>query len=63
VTAVGDNLLAFMANRLTVSFGDLGCQRFGLTDPVTVTKNGAGVAIAATFNTTPQRATAAVGAS
>jgi hypothetical protein len=63
VTAAGDNLLAFMANRLNLSFVNLGCQRFGLTNPVTVTRNGAGAAVAATFNTTPQQATAAVGAS
>src|ERR1700722_15997106 len=63
VTAAGVNLLAFMANRLDLSFANLGCQRFGLTNPVTVTRNGAGAAVAATFNTTPQQATAAVGAS
>jgi hypothetical protein len=62
VTAAGDNLLAFMANRLNLSFANLGCQRFGLTNPVTVIRNGAGAAVAATFNTTPQKATAAVGA-
>ena len=63
VTAAGDNLLVFMANRLNLSFANLGCQRFGLTNPVTVTRNSAGAAVAATFNTTPQQATAAVGAS
>jgi hypothetical protein len=63
VTAAGGNLLTYMANRLNTSFASLGCQRFGLTDPVTVTRNGAGAAIAATFTTTPQKATAAVGAS
>ena len=56
-------LLTYMANRLNTSFADLGCQRFGLTNPVTVTRNGAGAAIAATFTTAPQRATAALGAS
>ena len=59
VTAAGDNLLAYLAVRLTTSFANLGCQRFGLTNPVTVTRNGAGAAIAATFTTTPQQATAA----
>jgi len=63
VTAAGGNLLVFMANRLNVSFANLGCQRFGLTNPVTVARNGAGAAVAATFNTTPQKATAAEGAS
>ena len=62
-TSAGDNLLVFMANRLNLSFANLGCQRFGLTNPVTVTRNGAGAAVAATFNITPQQATAAGGAS
>jgi hypothetical protein len=56
VTAVGDNLLTFLANRLNMSFTNLGCQNFGFTNPVTVTLNGAGSAIAATFNTAPQTA-------
>jgi hypothetical protein len=59
VTATGANLLSFMASRLSLSFANLGCQRFGLTDPVTVTRNAAGVAIGATFNTTQQRAVGA----
>ncbi len=57
VAGVGDNLLTFMANRLNMSFTNLGCQNFGLTNPVTVTLDGAGAAVAATFNTTPQTAT------
>jgi hypothetical protein len=57
VTAVGDNLFTFMANRLNMSFTNLACQNFGLTNPVTVTLDGNGVAIAATFVTTPQTAT------
>jgi hypothetical protein len=56
VTGVGDNLLTFLANRLSMSFTNLACQDFGLTNPVTVTLNGAGVAVAATFNTAQQRA-------
>src|ERR1700728_522377 len=39
-TAVGDNLLTFMANRLSMSFTNLACQHFRLTNPVTVTRNG-----------------------
>jgi len=54
VTAVGDNLLTFMANELNLSFTDLGCQHFGLANPVTVHRNGAGVAVAAAFDTTVQ---------
>jgi hypothetical protein len=42
-----------------MSFTNLACQNFGLTNPVTVTLNGNAVAIAATFNTTQQKATAA----
>ncbi len=57
VTAVGNNLFTFMANRLSMSFTNLACQNFGLTDPVTVTLDGNGAATAATFNTTPQKAT------
>jgi hypothetical protein len=57
VTAIGDNLLTFMANRLNMSFTNLGCQNFGLTNPVTVTLDGNGAATAATFNTTVQTAT------
>jgi hypothetical protein len=57
VTAVGDSLFTFLANRLSMSFTNLACQNFGLTDPVTVTLNGAGVGVGATFNTTPQKVT------
>ena len=59
VPGTGDNLLTFMANRLSMSFTNLGCQNFGLTNPVTVTLDGAGAAVAATFNTTQQQATGA----
>jgi hypothetical protein len=57
VTAVGDSLLTFMANELSMSFRDLACQRFLLTNPVTVIKNGAGAAVGATFNASEQLAT------
>ena len=56
VAGVGSNLLTFLANRLNMSFTNLACQDFGLTNPVTVTLNGAGVAIGATFNTAMQTA-------
>jgi hypothetical protein len=55
VPSVGDNLFTFMANRLSMSFTNLSCQNFGFTNPVTVTLNGAGVAVAATFDTTVQQ--------
>ena len=56
VANVGDTLLTFLANRLNMSFTNLACQNFGLTNPITVTLNGAGVAIGATFNTSMQTA-------
>ncbi len=56
VPGVDDNLLTFMANRLLMSFTNLGCQNFGLTNPVTVVLDGNGAAMSATFNTTPQTA-------
>ena len=52
-----NNLFTFMANRLNMSFTNLNCQNFGLTNPVTVTLDGNGAATAATFNTTQQQAT------
>jgi hypothetical protein len=56
VPGVGNNLFTFMANRLAMSFTNLNCQGFGLTDPVTVTLDGNGAATAATINTTAQKA-------
>jgi hypothetical protein len=56
VAAVGNSLATFLANRLAMSFTGLGCQNFGLTNPVTVTLDGNGVATAATFNLTQQTA-------
>jgi hypothetical protein len=57
VPAVGDNLFTFLANRLSMSFANLNCQNYGLTDPVTVTLDANGVATAATFTTAQQTAT------
>jgi len=62
VPAVGENLFTFMANRLLMSFDNLGCQNFGLTNPVTVVLDGAGAAMSATINTTPQQASNTAGA-
>jgi hypothetical protein len=62
VPGTGDNLGAFLAARLSASFGVLGCQSFGLTDPVTVTVNAAGVATAATYNLAQQAATGSTAA-
>jgi hypothetical protein len=60
VKAVGDNLLTFMANELNMSFTSLSCQHFRLTNPVTVIRDRAGVAVAATFHASVQTATAIV---
>jgi hypothetical protein len=57
VPGVGNNLFTFLANRLNMSFTNLACQNFGLTNPVTVTLDGQGAATAATFNTAKQTAT------
>ena len=56
VAAIGNTLATFMGNRLSMSFVNLGCANFGLTNPVTVTLNGDQVATAVTFNTAPQTA-------
>jgi hypothetical protein len=56
VTATADTLLTFLANDLSASFTSLGCQQFHLADPVTLKRDSAGVAIAATFDTAAQTA-------
>ena len=56
VPAVGNSLATFMGNRLSMSFTNLGCQNFGLTDPVSVTMDGNGVATAVTYNVAQQAA-------
>jgi hypothetical protein len=61
VPAVGNNLFTFLANRLSMSFANLNCQNYGLTDSVTVTLDDNGVARAATFNTAQQTATTNTG--
>ena len=58
VPGVGTNLFTFLANRLNMSFTNLNCQNFGLTNPVTVTLDGNGAASTATLNATQQTATA-----
>jgi hypothetical protein len=56
VPALGNNLATFLAARLAGSFDNLNCKNYGLTDPITLTTDGNGVATAATYNTTPQKA-------
>ncbi len=57
VPAVGNTLGTFMGARLSASFANMNCQNFGLTNPVTVTADGTGVATAVTYTTTAQTAT------
>jgi hypothetical protein len=56
VPALGNNLANFLAARLSASFGNLNCQNFGLTNPVTLTTDANGVATGATFSTAQQTA-------
>jgi len=62
VPAVGNNLATFLGNRMSMSFVNLGCANYGLTNPVTVTLDGNGVATAVTYNLTQQTAKGAVAA-
>jgi hypothetical protein len=57
VPDVGDNLATFLGNRLSMSFDNLGCDAFGLTDPVNVTADGDGVATSVGYDTAQQQAT------
>ncbi len=57
VPDVGNNLATFLGNRLSMSFGNLNCGDFGLTDPTNVTAGDDGVATAVTYNTAQQQAT------
>jgi hypothetical protein len=57
VPDLGNNLATFLAARLAGSFVNLNCKNYGLTNPITLTTDGNGVATAATYNTTPQKAT------
>jgi hypothetical protein len=57
VPDVGNNLATFIGNRLSMSFANLNCGDFGLTDPTNVTAGDDGVATAVTYNTAQQQAT------
>ena len=50
VPATGNNLFTFLAARLSASFTNLACQDFGLHNPVSVSLNANGVAVAAAFS-------------
>jgi hypothetical protein len=54
VPSLGNNLFTFMAARLAGSFGNLNCQNYGLTDPVTLALDANGVATGATLNPAQQ---------
>jgi hypothetical protein len=56
VPAVGNDLATFLGNRLAMSFANLGCNTFNLTDPVTVTVDGNQVATAVMYNVAQQKA-------
>ena len=58
VAAVGNTLATFLGNRLNMSFTNLGCNNFGLTNPATVTVDGNQVATAVTYNVAQQKAAA-----
>jgi hypothetical protein len=61
VPAVGNDLFTFLANRLSMSFTNLNCPSFGLTNPVAVSLDGTGVATAAIINATQQSVTSMTG--
>jgi hypothetical protein len=65
VPAVGNTLATFIGNRLAMSFANLGCNNFGLTNPVAVTVDGNQVATTVAYNLAQQKAVppAAAGAS
>jgi hypothetical protein len=56
VPTVGNNLATFLGNRLSMSFTNLNCGNYGLTDPATPTLDGNGVATAVTYSLTQQTA-------
>jgi len=54
VPATGNNLFTFLAARLSASFTNLDCAKFGLRNTVNLSTDPNGVAVAATFNLTVQ---------
>jgi hypothetical protein len=56
VPDLGNNLATFLAARLSGSFDNLNCKNYGLTDPIKLTTDADGVATAATYDTTQQKA-------
>ena len=56
VPTVGSDLATFLGNRLAMSFVNLNCGNFGLTNPSTPTLDGTGVATAVSYSLTQQAA-------
>ena len=56
VPTVGSNLSTFLGNRLSMSFTNLNCGDFGLTNPATPTLDGNGVATAVSYSLVQQTA-------
>jgi hypothetical protein len=60
--AAANSLFTFLAMRLQQSFGNLNCQNFGLTNPVSsLATNGAGVVVGAVFAQQVNAVTAGAG--
>jgi hypothetical protein len=59
VPGVGNNLATFLGNRLAMSFTNLNCGDFGLTNPANPTVDGNGIATAVAYTLTQQAATGA----
>ncbi|HXT90631.1 MAG TPA: hypothetical protein VN714_15370 [Trebonia sp.] len=56
VPGTGNTLGSFLGNRLAMSFTNLNCGDFGLTNPATPTLDGNGVATSVTYSLTQQTA-------
>jgi hypothetical protein len=55
VPAVGDNLLTYLASRLSASYKNLRCASYGLTNTVRLIRNPDGVATGAVLSVTTQQ--------
>jgi hypothetical protein len=55
IPAVGDNLLTYLASRLSASYSNLRCASYGLRNTVRLIRNSAGVATGAVLTVTGQQ--------
>jgi hypothetical protein len=55
IPAVGDNLLTYLASRLSASYSNLRCASYGLRNTVRLIRNSAGVATGAVLTVTAQQ--------